>query len=218
VNYDSKTPGWVEWEIAMDRMDDVASAVADHHAAVTATLVTGETVLLGLEDMEALFRRPEYARIKAETIAGWQASGRMVKWRGQEKYRREHLRPLWMKLTYALHQKGVPILLGTDSSVEGIVPGFSEHRELLLLVEAGLTPFEALAAGTRDAALIAKRMKTDSNWGTVEVGNRADLILLSRNPLEDVSSSLHILGVMARGRWLTRDDLDQRVAQYRGER
>ena len=218
VNYDPRASGWVEWELATDRVDEIASLVAEHDAAVTATLVTGETVLLGLEDMEALLRRPEYAHIKVESIDKWKSSGRMVRWKGQEKYRRDHLRPLWMRLTIALHRAGVPVLVGTDSSVEGIVPGFSEHRELQLLVEAGMTPFEALSAATRNAALIAKRMNADSNWGTVEIGNRADLVLLSRNPLDDIGNSKKILGVMVRGRWLTREDLDQGIAQYRETR
>jgi hypothetical protein len=214
VGYDPGVHDWVEWEIAIDRIDDVVGAVAKHPAAVTATLVTDETVLLGLEDREALFRRPEYAHVKAEIIASWGTGGRLVNWIGQEKYRREHLRPLLMQLTNALHKEGVPILLGTDSSVQGIVPGFSEHRELELLVEAGLTPFEALAAGTRDAAMIAERMSADSNWGTIAVGKHADLILLSKNPLDDISHTQHILGVMARGRWFTKADLDHHIAQY----
>ena len=94
------------------------------------------------------------------------------------------------------------------------MPGFSEHRELELLVEAGLTPFEALSTGTRNAAMIANRMKADSNWGVLSVGKRADLILLSKNPLNDISNTQHILGVMTRGRWFTKADLDELIAQY----
>jgi len=218
VNYDPGSRNWVEWELATDRVDEIASLVAEYDAAVTATLVTGETVLLGLENMEALLRRPEYAHIKAESIDKWKSGGRIVRWKGQDKYRRDHLRPLWMRLTIALHRAGVPILVGTDSSVEGIVPGFSEHRELQLLVEAGMSPFEALSAATRNPAMIAKRMNADSSWGTIEVGNRADLVLLSRNPLDDINNSKHILGVMVRGRWFSRNDLDQRVTEYRGIR
>jgi hypothetical protein len=89
--------------------------------------------------------------------------------------------------------------------VQGIVPGFSEQRELELLIEAGFTPFEAPAAGTEDTARITERMKADSNWGTIEVGNRADLILLSKNPLTDIRNSSSIHGVVVRGQrpfWL----------------
>lgn len=138
----------------------------------------------------------------------------MVRWRGQEAYRRNRLRPLWMQLTASLYRAGVPIVVGTDSDVEGIVPGFSEHRELELLVDVGLTPFEALAAATRDAAKIAERMNADSDWGTIEVGNRADLVLLSKNPLDDIRNSASIHGIMVRGRWLTAEELDRRVSHY----
>jgi imidazolonepropionase-like amidohydrolase len=216
IDYDPSIRRWVEWELETEKVDEIAQTVAEHDAAVTATLVTNETVLLGLEDMDALLQRPEYQRIKSDKIEKWKVGGRMVKWQGQEEYRRNRLRPLWMDLTASLHRAGVPVLVGTDSDVEGIVPGFSEHRELELLVEAGFTPFEALAAGTRDAAKIAERMMAESNWGTIEVGNRADLILLSKNPLTDIRNSSSIYGVVLRGRWLTAQDLKQAVSDYLG--
>lgn len=212
AGYTPSNQEWIEWEVEMDRIDDVAAIVANSRAAVTATLVTNETVLLGLEDIDALFERPEYQTVRPDIIEQWRNKGRLVNWRGQERYRRERLRPLWRQLTYALHRRGVPILLGTDTGVEGIVPGFSEHRELALLVEAGLTPFAALAAGTRDAAIIARRMGVASDWGTIEVGNRADLILVAENPLEDVTHTEKILGVMVRGQWFEKADLDRRIA------
>lgn len=217
IGFDPKDDKNSEWEIAMERIDDIAATVAAHQAAVTATLVTNETVLLGLEDMDALLRRPEYQLVKAEKIQDWREKGRMANWKEQKVYRREKLRPLWMQLTRALHDQGVPLLLGTDSSVEGIVPGASEHGELALLVEAGLSPFEALAAGTRDAALIAGRMKVDESWGTIAVGNYADLVLLAGNPLEDIVHTTTIVGVMVHGRWLSKAELDQGVAEYVGE-
>jgi len=213
------TPGiqeWVEWEIDMDRIDDVARIVSERKTAVTATLVTGETVLLGLEDSEELFSRPEYRFIQPEIIDKWRSGGRLVNWQGQEKYRRESVRPLWMQLTRTLHEMGVPILLGTDTGVEGIVPGRSEHKELALLVESGLTPFEALAGASRDAAMITKRMGADGDWGTIAVGNRADLILIAENPLEDITNTEKMLGVMVRGAWYGKTELDQRVAEYLG--
>ena len=68
-----------------------------------------------------------------------------------------------------------------------IIPGYSVHQELTLLVEAGLTPFAALATGTRNAAQVAARMGADNKWGTIVVDNRADLILMPHNPLENVT-------------------------------
>jgi hypothetical protein len=172
---------------------------------------------LGLEDIDALFRRPEYQVVKAQKIQDWREKGRMVSWKGQKEYRRQKLRPLWMQLAAALRDHGVPLLMGTDSDVEGIVPGASEHGELALLVQAGLSPFEALAAATRDAALIAGRMKVDHSWGTIVVGNYADLVLLAGNPLQDIANTTTIVGVMVRGRWLPKAELDQGVAEYLGQ-
>ena len=83
-----------------------------------------------------------------------------------------------------------------------------------LLVEAGLTPFEALATGTRNAARIAKRMGQDGEWGTIEEEHRADLILLPMNPLEDVTHTRDRLGVMVRGQWFTQPELDTLVDTF----
>ena len=87
-------------------------------------------------------------------------------------------------------------------------PGFAVHQELLRLVEAGLTNFEALAAGTRNPGITVERMVGDGNFGTVVTGSRADLILLPNNPLEDVSHTQERLGVMVRGMWFTQAELN----------
>jgi adenine deaminase len=107
-------------------------------------------------------------------------------------------------MVHALHETGAGILLGTDSAQPYHIPGFSIHEELALLVDAGLSPYEALAAGTRDAA---KAMGKESDFGTVEVGKRADLNLLENNPFADVSNLQERSGVMLNGRWLPADQL-----------
>jgi imidazolonepropionase-like amidohydrolase len=104
----------------------------------------------------------------------------------------------------ALHKAGAGILLGTDAAQPYHIPGFSIHEELEMLVEAGLSSYEALEAGTRNAAAaLGKR----AEFGTIGVGKRADLILVNSNPLEDVSSLQERSGVMLNGLWLPEDQL-----------
>ena len=109
-----------------------------------------------------------------------------------------------------LHAAGVPILIGTDTGEQGALPEHI-HRDLELLVEAGLSPYEALNAATRNARLSVNRMGVDDAFGEVLVGQRADLILLESNPLEDVSATRQRLGVMSRGRWYPLDELNRLV-------
>jgi hypothetical protein len=108
------------------------------------------------------------------------------------------------KMVAILHDERVKILLGTDAGYPGVLAGFSLHGprgELQNLVGAGLTPYEAIRAGTRDAAVFLGRL---DQVGTVSVGKRADLILMDGNPLEDVANVARISGVLLRGRWLPR--------------
>ncbi|MEJ2068600.1 MAG: amidohydrolase family protein, partial [Deltaproteobacteria bacterium] len=108
-----------------------------------------------------------------------------------------------------LHDAGVLLLLGTDSGTGGmgIVPGYSIHDELSILVENGFSPYEALATGTVNAAGVVERMTGEGDFGTIEVGKRADLILVAGNPLQDISSLRTPLVVMAAGRWYSGETL-----------
>ncbi|MCI0616852.1 amidohydrolase family protein [bacterium] len=105
----------------------------------------------------------------------------------------------------ALHQKGAGILLGTDAPSRYVVPGFSAHRELKNLVDAGLKPAEVLKAATLNAAIF---LKAGSEFGSVTAGKRADLILLKADPLKNISNSEKIAGVMLRGKWLPESELN----------
>ncbi|HEY2975795.1 MAG TPA: amidohydrolase family protein, partial [Pyrinomonadaceae bacterium] len=94
-------------------------------------------------------------------------------------------------------------------------PGISAHEELKLLVAAGLSPYDALRAGTKDAAEFLNGLE---EFGTISVGKRADMILLDDNPLKRIENSALISGVMVRGRWLPQTDirkmLDEQAASY----
>jgi imidazolonepropionase-like amidohydrolase len=111
-----------------------------------------------------------------------------------------------------LHDGDVPLVLGTDAiGGLGIVPGFSIQDELRILVENGFTPYEALLMGTVNAARVVQKMTGKGNFGTIEVGNRADLILVRGNPLEDIRVIREPLGVMAAGRWYSAEQLAKMI-------
>lgn len=116
------------------------------------------------------------------------------------------------KLILALHGSGAGLLLGSDSPQIFNVPGFSIHHELRYLVDAGLTPFEALQTGTVNAARFYGRA---DDFGAVKRDAVADLVLLDANPLEDIRNTRRIHGVMIRGRWLSRPELDALLDELR---
>ncbi|MEJ2004689.1 MAG: amidohydrolase family protein, partial [Cyclobacteriaceae bacterium] len=107
----------------------------------------------------------------------------------------------------------VLLLLGTDSGTGGmgIVPGYSIHDELDVLVENGFTPYEALVTGTVNAGIVIENMGGEGNIGTIAVGNQADLILVAGNPLEDVSNLRSPLGVISDGRWYSAEFLSELI-------
>ena len=112
------------------------------------------------------------------------------------------------KMLVALHAAGAKLLIGPDSPQFFLVPGFATHRELESFVEAGLTPYQTIEAATRNPAeYFAEFMKAPRDFGTVEVGLRADLILLDASPLQSVANLTKRAGVMVRGRWLPESEL-----------
>jgi len=114
-----------------------------------------------------------------------------------------------LKMVGEMNLAGVPILAGTDTAAGvRVYPGFSLHEELELLVKAGLTPMAALQAATRNAGKYLELADT----GTIEKGKRADLVLLSANPLADIKNTRKIESVVLAGRYFSRADLDKLLA------
>jgi adenine deaminase len=122
---------------------------------------------------------------------------------------------IYTRMTRVLHENGARIILGTDADNPYLVSGSSLLDELDYLVEVGFTPYEAIEAGTRNAA---EALGRPDEFGTISEGKRADLILVADNPLQDVTHVRQRMGVMLRGQWLPetqlRDLLDELVASY----
>jgi len=107
-----------------------------------------------------------------------------------------------MAIVLQMKRAGVPILAGTD--VQYSEGGKALHEELALLVQAGLTPLEALQSATRDAA---EFMGVSSTSGTIEAGKIADMVLLNANPLEDIRNTRQIDAVILKGKLLSKEQL-----------
>jgi imidazolonepropionase-like amidohydrolase len=190
----------------VSRIDDIAAATAEKGVWNVPTEILFEQ-WLSEADAERLASRAEMKYMPAGVVENWKATK-------QETLRDPQYDPevvaraieLRRKIILALQQSGAGLLLGSDAPQVFNVPGFSVHRELALLVESGLSPFEALQSGTVYPATF---LDIEDRIGTVQAGLDADLILLDGNPLEDISNSRRVHGVMLQGRWLSRQKLDR---------
>jgi imidazolonepropionase-like amidohydrolase len=115
-----------------------------------------------------------------------------------------------LEIIGAMQRVGVGILAGTDTGNPYCFPGFSLHDELGWLVQAGLTPMEAIQAATRNAA---RFMGRENELGTIQQGKLADLVLLDANPLDDIANTRKIAAVVYGGRLFPKSSLDEMLAK-----
>lgn len=137
---------------------------------------------------------PYVNRIKESPKKGWEAYN------------------LMKKLVKRLHERGIRIVSGSDSPVPVVRPGIGLHEELECLVESGLTPLEALQAATKN---VGEFIHQRPMAGTIREGAPADLVLLEANPLLDIRNTGAIGGVMIAGRWMTKSNLADLLANLR---
>jgi hypothetical protein len=181
---------------------------------VCTTLAIDDVIIQKLFNPEAFLARPENRYLPQWYMDAFRQGKEkhQVQFRGGEdfapfKYKVDRI------LLNRLKQAGIPLLLSTDAGTGrmGIVPGFSIHDELRILTENGFTPYEAIAAGTINASKVVKAMIGVDDFGTIEEGKRADLILVNENPLEDVANIKDLRGVMAAGRWYEKAALQKMI-------
>ena len=197
-------------ELDTDGIEALAAATA---AAGTWNVPTQTLIEHRLSDLsvDELRNRAEMQYMPEKTLQQWMAEKDRL-W-GETGFDPDIARlavAIRRSLILALHRAGARLLLGSDAPQVFNVPGFSVHRELDLLVESGLTPFEALQTGTTAPAEFL-----GTNTGSVQAGKDADLLLLNANPLADISNSRRIHGVMLRGQWLPVRELEARLARFR---
>jgi imidazolonepropionase-like amidohydrolase len=199
--------GYLE-AVDLDKLDDarikqLATMTREAGAWVTPTMALWQTIY-GRETAEALRQhRPEAQYMPPQALTQWtqQRNNQLANISADTSRGVIEFRDRMLK---ALSDAGAKILLGSDAPQLFSVPGFSLQREMEAMVKAGLTPYQVLESGTRNAAIY---LNAEKEFGTVEVGKAADLILVDGNPLKDVANVAKRAGVMLRGRWLPESEL-----------
>lgn len=199
-----------------ERVSYFAGRIADGGVWLTPTLVTTRRILDEFSDPDGLFASPE-AKYSAHPMQRdiWSFISNMYKGippRAQGKLR-DDFEKFQKPFTKVFHDKGGQLMTGTDSLLPRLVPGFALHQELHELVKVGLTPYQALRSST---TVPYEYLGESKQAGTIEVGKRTDLLLVDGNPLEDISAASRISGVMMRGRWIGREEIDRRMRKIAG--
>lgn len=180
------------------RIPELARATREAGVAVVPTQILWE-VLRGNRDPATLISREENRYMPPTTVETWTNRSRNA-YANASREASAREAELRQRLLKAMSDEGVLILMGTDAPQVFSVPGFSLHRELPLMVESGMTPYEVLRTGTVN---VAQFFEIEDRAGTVTVGKNADLLLLDANPLENINAIATNSGVMVDGRWLS---------------
>ena len=186
-------------------IEKLVKELASYQYAVVPT----ETLMRNLAGdnlTEDLMNNPAHRWMPKDVIAGWQKS-RENFWSDDSitKHQAKRFVQVRKELLIELNKQGTTILLGSDAPQWFNVPGDSLHKELTLMVEAGLTPLQALQTGTKN---VYKFYQEQHPIGIIAPGLRADLVLLDKNPLENINNSRTINSVIIAGKLLDRNQLD----------
>ncbi|HEX9761448.1 MAG TPA: amidohydrolase family protein, partial [Candidatus Acidoferrales bacterium] len=179
---------------------------------VVANLTAYKTIGWQAADIDAVLARPEVRYVPPGIARDWQPERNTY----VRRFNKDSapgfatLYSLLQKTTAGMQAAGVRLLAGTDTPIPSIVPGFSLHDELFEMTASGLTPYQALLTATANPA---EFLGEKERAGTVAVGKRADLLLVEGNPLQDIRRTTRINGVMVRGQWFSRADLDAMLAR-----
>ena len=196
----------------LSKIPVLVEVLLDNDVAVMPDLCFTFTNLLMWDGLEIIWNDPELKYQHPNTVLDWRSGNinrrREIEnfiFRGQIKYE------LLQVLTREFQEAGVLQVIGTDASLPGLFPGKAAHRELTELVKAGLSNFDALSIGTRNAGeFVRKYVDGSARFGRIEPGYRADLTLVEGNPLDDVRNARKVAGVAVAGRWTDKNELDAR--------
>ena len=200
------------------RIGEAIALVKAHGAFVTSDLFNYRTIAAQFgkpEVVKAYLAAPEARYLSPADRIDWAQSGYQKK--AIDLSRRVAFEARFVK---AMANAGVPLITGGDApTIPGQVPGFALHGEIDAMLEAGLTPWQALSAATQaPGEFIAKTVPGAAKFGVVAPGYRADMLLVAENPLENPKTLRTPLGVMAGGRWFDAAALKAMLADVEARR
>lgn len=207
----ARTPGWARRRLGAPFDARKAASLAAKLAAakvwVVPTAVEPDRALGSGETVARWLAEPAMKDVPAQALAMWRAQiARFTSRMDSADFAlNAQARGHRLALIKALHDAGVRLVVGTDTPNAFVVPGQSVHLELANFVAAGLTPGQALFAATAEPARMLGPLGGDA--GVVAAGRRADLLLLSADPLADVGNAETRVGVVLAGRWLDEAEL-----------
>lgn len=204
-------------------ISEAAAEIQNAKLWFTPSLVSSANAIQEVEDLPRLLRQPEIRYLAPWAQQEW--SSPHNSWPRSPGGEQAVVSPgnlsFEKKIVSVMHREEVPMILGTDAMEVGTVPGFSVKQELANLVDAGLSPFEALQTATRNASDWFVHPEGGGVFGTITLGERADLVLLDADPLADIGNVSKIQGVMLQGRWLPKAELQRMLealpVAYRAE-
>ncbi|WP_339694628.1 amidohydrolase family protein [uncultured Roseivirga sp.] len=189
-------------------IDELVQMTIENDVWIVPTQVMMER-WVGPEAPEALGQEPEMKYMPPNTLNNWiRTKKQVIEAPNYSAEEAEQFNELRRKIIKKLHDGGAKFILGSDAPQVFNVPGFSIQRELEAMTRSGFTPLEAIQSGTINPAIF---FSAEGEYGVIKPGASADLILLQENPLENINNTRSQLGVMVRGKWMTKADIQKRL-------
>ncbi len=200
-------------DFSKDKIKNYAKSIAESNTWITPTLITSNKLISLFNNSEKVMKCSEskYSHPMAKGIWSFiynklykpiSENTRKSISNGYDNFQKY--------FTYEFHKAGGKILTGTDALLPGIVHGFSLHDELKELVDVGISPFETLKASTTNSHEFLGEIDKE---GTIETGKKANLVLLDANPLDDISNTKKIYGVMSQNKWISKKEIETRLKE-----